>query len=122
MRIAPSLTAASLIAGVLAFATHRASADARVTLHIANGSTDSLIVSLHDRNLRRRQQVLSGQVINGNASISITVSADAKGQGHVYWSAMTLDPDMRRCGHEDKRGVNDGSTIQVSADGACKRR
>jgi hypothetical protein len=122
MRIAPSFIAAALLAGVSAFAAPRASADARVTLHIANGGTDSLIVSLYDRNLRRRQQVLSGQIINGNASISITISADAKGQGHLYWSAMTLDPGMRRCGHEDKRGVNDGGTVQVSAEGACKRR
>ncbi len=97
-------------------------ADARITLHIANGSVDSLIVTLYDRNLRRRQQVLSGQVINGNASISITVSADSSGQGHVAWTAMTVDRDMRQCGHEDKRGVYDGSTVQVFADSACKRR
>lgn len=99
-----------------------ASADARITLHIANGSVDSLIVTLYDRNLRRHQQVLSGQVINGNASISITISADSSGQGHIAWTAMTVDRDMRQCGHQDKRGVYDGSTVQVFADSSCKRR
>lgn len=99
-----------------------AQGDARLTLHVANGSVDSVIVTLYDRNLRRHQQVVSGQVINGNASISITISADSGGQGHLSWTAMTVDRDMRRCGHGDKHGVNDGATVQVLADGPCKRR
>jgi hypothetical protein len=124
MRTRKRFFASLLSLGLLAAADGGtpASADARITLHIANGSVDSLIVTLYDRNLRRHQQVLSGQVINGNASISITVSADSTGQAHVSWTAMTVDRDMRQCGHDDKRGVNDGSTLQVSANGAWKRR
>jgi hypothetical protein len=119
----PFVTFLSLGLMALACCGAPALGDAPITLHIANGSTDSLIVTLFDRNLRRRhQQVLSGQVINGNASISITVSADASGQGHVSWKAMTVDRDMRQCGAGEKHGVNDGATVQVSADSACKRR
>jgi hypothetical protein len=107
---------------VASFSRSSALADGTLTIHVANDSVDSLIVSLYDRNLRRRQNVLSGQVIDGNASISVTISADAAGQGHVYWTAMTVDRDMRQCGHHDKRGVNDGETIHVTADGRCSHR
>jgi len=96
--------------------------DGTLTIHVANDSTDSLLVSLYDRNLRRGQKVLTGQLINGNASISISISADASGQGHLYWTAMTVDQDMRRCGHGDRRGVNGGSTVHVNTDSRCPHR
>jgi hypothetical protein len=92
-----------------------------VTIHVLNDTTDNLEVTLYDRNLRRHQMILSGQIIYGNASIATTVSADASGQGHVYWRAMSTDRDMRRCGHHDKAGINSGDTIHVWADGRCSR-
>jgi hypothetical protein len=97
-------------------------ADGTVTIHLANDSPDNLQVTLYDRNLKRHQMVMSGQVIYGNASISTTISADATGQGHIYWTAITTDRDMRQCGHQEKRSVSDGETIHVTADGSCKRR
>jgi hypothetical protein len=96
--------------------------DGTLTIHVANDSTDSLLVSLYDRNLKRGQKVLAGELINGNASISISISADASGQGHVYWTAMTVDSDMRQCGHGDRRAVNGGSTVHVNADSRCSHR
>ena len=67
---------------VLALAQSPAAAAGSVTIHIQNDTVDSLIVTLYDRNLSRKQPVLSGQIIDGNASISITVTANASGQGH----------------------------------------
>jgi hypothetical protein len=107
---------------VLALAQSPASASGGVTVHIQNDSVDSLSVTLYDRNVSRRQPVLSGQIINGNASISITLSANASGQGHLSWKAATVDPDMRRCGHQDNPGLNDGETVRVHADAACPAR
>jgi hypothetical protein len=78
-------------------------------------------VTLFDRNLRRHQMVLSGQIIYGNASIATTVSADSSGQGHVSWKAISTDRDMRRCSHHDNVRVNDGDTIHVWANGRCSR-
>jgi hypothetical protein len=92
-----------------------------VTIHVLNDSTDNLEVTLYDRNLRRHQMIISGQVVYGNASIATTISADSSGQGHVYWRAMTTDRDMRRCGHHENAGLNNGDTIHVSADGRCSR-
>jgi hypothetical protein len=108
-----------LTAAVASMARTPVLADGTVTIHIANGSTDNLLVTLYDRNLRRRQKVLSGQVIYGNASISASISADASGRGHVYWTAITTDRDLRQCGQHDTPHVNDGETIHVSADGPC---
>jgi hypothetical protein len=90
-----------------------------VTIHVLNDTTDNLEVTLYDRNLRRHPMILSGQVIYGNASIATTISANSSGQGHVYWRAMTTDRDMRRCGHHENAGLNDGDTIHVRADGSC---
>lgn len=92
-----------------------------VTIHVLNDTPDNLEVTLYDRNLRRRQMVLSGQVIYGNASIATTISADSSGQGHVYWKAMSTDRDMRQCGKHEQAGLNNGDTIHVWANGRCSR-
>jgi hypothetical protein len=107
---------------VLALAQSPASAAGGVTVHIQNDTADSLSVTLYDRNLSRKPPVLAGQIINGNASISITITANASGQGHLSWKAATVDPDMRRCGHQDNPGLNDGDTVRVHADAACPAR
>jgi hypothetical protein len=93
--------------------------DGPLTIHVANDTIDSLVVTLDDRNLSPHQTVLSGQVIYSNASIVTSISADASGQGHVYWTAMTTDHEMRHCGHHGEQGINDGDTIHVYADGRC---
>ena len=90
-----------------------------VTIHVLNDTTDNLEVTLYDRNMRRHQMVLSGQVIYGNASIATTISADSSGQGHVSWKAITTDRDMRKCGHHEKAGLNDGDTVHVWANDSC---
>jgi hypothetical protein len=108
--------------GVLGLIAPLSLAGSGVTIHIQNDSVDNLSVSVYDRGLGRKQPVVSGQVINGNGSISITVSANAQGQGHLSWTAVTVDSDMRRCGHHDNSGLNDGDTVRVHADAACPIR
>jgi hypothetical protein len=111
-----------LACAVLALTQSPVSAAGGVTVHIQNDTVDSLSVTLYDRTFGRKQPVLSGQIINGNASISITINANASGQGHLSWKAATVDPDMRRCGHHDNPGLNDGDTVRVHADAACPAR
>lgn len=94
-------------------------ADGTITIHLANGGPDNLVVTLYDRNLRHHQLVLSSQIIYGNASIATSITANASSQGHLSWRATTTDRDMPRCGHRDVPHVDDGATIQVNADGAC---
>jgi hypothetical protein len=93
-----------------------------VSLKVMNDTPDNLTVTIYDRNAQPPQAVVSGEVINGNASISVSITADASGRGHLSWTATTGDRDMRRCGRRDKRGVNDGDTIHVSATRRCPPR
>jgi hypothetical protein len=93
--------------------------DGTLTIHVANDTIDNLVVTLDDRNLSPHQTVLSGLVIYSNASIVTSISAGASGQGHVYWTAMTTDREMRHCGHHGEQGINDGDTIHVYAEGRC---
>jgi hypothetical protein len=104
---------------VLSCAQTSALGQGSVTIHVLNDTTGNLEVTLYDRNLRRRQMIISGQVIYGNASIATTISGDSAGQGHVYWKAITTDRDMRRCGRHDNPGLNSGDTIHVWANSRC---
>jgi hypothetical protein len=93
-----------------------------VTVQVLNDTPDSLTVTLYDRSVQPPQPVVSSAEINGNASMSVSITADASGRGHLSWNAITTDPDMRRCGHGEKRAVNDGDTIHVHANRRCSDR
>ncbi len=112
-RVAAIALGAALCAGGHAFA------GGGVTVTVLNDTPDPLSVSIYDRNVRPSQAVVSDEVINGDASISVSVTADASGRGHLGWTATTVDRDMRRCGHQSRRTVNDGDTIRVHAGHRC---
>jgi hypothetical protein len=113
-------TALALLAPALLFcAGGTALAQGGVSVRVLNDTPDNLVVTLYDRSTRPPQPVVSGEIINGNASISVSITADASGRGHLSWTATTVGRDMRRCGHREKRGVNDGDTIRVYANHRC---
>jgi len=86
---------------------------------INNDSSDNLLVTVYDRSTTPPQRVDSRTPIYGNASISVSITADSSGHGHLSWTAMTIDHDMRMCGHSDKANLNDGDTVNVHADSDC---
>jgi hypothetical protein len=90
-----------------------------IALTINNNTSGPLLVTVYDMGASPRQQVLANRAIYGNASVTVSVVQDASGQGHVSWTAMNQDPDMRMCGHDDKTNLNDGDTVNVYADGDC---
>jgi|SRR5450631_4348779 hypothetical protein len=90
-----------------------------IMLTISNNTSDNLLVSVYDLGASPRQQILANRPIYGNASITVSITEDATGSGHLWWTAMSLDPDMRKCGHDDKANLSDGDTVNVSADGDC---
>jgi len=110
---------AAIALGVMFCAGGNALAGDGVTVKVLNDTPDALTVTIYDRNAQPPQAVVSGEVINGNASVSVSVTPDASGRGHLTWTATTGDRDMRRCGHKDKPGVNDGDTIRVHAGDSC---
>ena len=115
-------TVSAMVLGAMLCAGGAALAGDGVTVTILNDTPDALSVTIYDRNVRPAQAVVSSEVINGNASLSVSVTADASGRGHLSWTATTVDRDMRRCGHKDKPGVNDGDTIRVRANRSCPGR
>jgi hypothetical protein len=96
-------------------------ADDGLSITITNDTSDSLLVSVYDQGTSPPQVVLSDRAIYGNASVSVSISADSSGHGHLSWTAMTADRDMRRCGRNDKPNLNDGDTVNVHADDSCTR-
>jgi hypothetical protein len=105
--------------GLVICARTSAQPSGTLTVQFRNDTVDNLAVTVYDRNLAAHQMIVSGQVIYSNASFAATIAAGPSGQGHVYWTAMTTDHDMRQCGRHDKAGINDGDTIQVSAESSC---
>jgi hypothetical protein len=90
-----------------------------VSININNNTTKNLLVTVYDLNTHPAQPVVSSTTINGFASISIKVGADASGQGHLRWTATTVDKDMRMCGHRNKPRLTDGATVHVYANSQC---
>lgn len=90
-----------------------------LTINLANNTSDNLLVTVYDQNTTPAQRVLSTTEIYGNASIPVSISPDGSGKGHLSWTAMTVDHDMRQCGHNDNSGLNDGDTVNVQTDGDC---
>jgi hypothetical protein len=86
---------------------------------INNDSSDAILVTVYDQSTSPPRLVISRNAIYGNASIVVSIAADGSGHGHLSWSAMTVDGDMRMCGHNDKPNLNDGDTVNVHADSDC---
>jgi hypothetical protein len=110
-----TLTLASLLfalAGVAAFGQG-------VTVTINNDTSDNIYVTAYDRNSNPPQMVLASRPIYGSSSVTVMITADASGQGHLSWTATTIDRDMHMCGHNDKPNLNDGDTVHVHADSDC---
>jgi hypothetical protein len=86
---------------------------------VKNDSSDNLLVTVYDRSTTPPQRVVSRTPIYGNASISVSITLDSAGRGHLSWTAMSIDPDMRMCGTGDEANLNDGDTVNVHAGDDC---
>jgi hypothetical protein len=90
-----------------------------LSVSINNDTTDDLLVTVYDMDTNPAVRVMSDQTINGFASLSVIIVADDSGEGHLSWTATTVGRDMRMCGHHDRANLNDGDTVNVSADAEC---
>ena len=93
--------------------------DGDLMITIVNDSSDNVLVTIYDRSTAPARQVLAGRPIYGNASFTVSISADAGGQGHLSWSAMSIDRDMRRCAANELSNLHDGDSVNVYADNDC---
>jgi hypothetical protein len=107
------------LAVVLSLGSVAAFGDDTITITINNDSSDNVYVTVYDQNTSPPRLVLSSSAVYGSASITVAISANDAGVGHLSWTARTMDQDMRMCGHNDKSNLNNGDTVNVHADGAC---
>lgn len=90
-----------------------------MTITISNNTTKDLLVTVYELNTNPVQRVVASALINGFASIPLTIAADGSGQGHLSWSATSGDRNMRTCGHRDRPHVNNSDTVHVYANSEC---
>jgi hypothetical protein len=120
MRAFSPSTAMLMISAFLILMSTSAFGDG-MNVTINNNTAHNLLVTVYDLNSNPIQQVASSQTINGFASISVTLTRDASGRGHLRWTATTVDQNMRMCGHHDKPHLQEGDTVQVYVNSACAR-
>jgi hypothetical protein len=114
--------AAAVSSSILALASAAVHGQNGLAISILNDSGDALIVNVYDQGPRPPQQVVANAVIYGDASLSISIAPNDSGRGHLRWTAVTQDSDMRTCGHGDKSNLHDGDTVTVHAHGQCASR
>lgn len=101
---------------------HTAHAGDVVAITITNDDTDDILVTVYDMNTDPPDKLLDGKLINGFASMPISVAAGAGGTGHVSWMATNTDPDNVRCGRRDKPGLITNASVHVFARSTCPGR
>lgn len=86
---------------------------------IANDGTEDVMVTVYDTSTHPSSVILSDERINGFTRIPVALSLDETGRGNLEWTAVSVDPQSRKCGHATKHGLTDAASVQVHADSEC---
>jgi hypothetical protein len=90
-----------------------------VDVVINNDSTDDVMVTVYDTSTHPSSMILASERINGFTRIPVSLSLDENGRGNVAWTAVSVDPRSRRCGHATNTGLMDSQAVNVHADSEC---
>jgi len=90
-----------------------------VDVVITNDSTDDVMVTVYDTSTHPSSLLLTSARINGFTKIPVALSLDETGRGNVAWSAVSVDPRSRKCGHATSNGLIDAEAVSVHADSEC---
>jgi hypothetical protein len=90
-----------------------------VDVVISNDSTDDVMVTVYDTSTHPTSVVLASERINGFTHIPVALSLDETGRGNVAWTAVSVDPRSRRCGHAEDTGLTDSQAVIVHVDSEC---
>ncbi len=90
-----------------------------VDVTITNDGTEDVVVTVYDTSTKPSSVVLSHERINGFTRIPVSLSPDDSGRGNISWTAVTADPNSRRCGHASTQGLTDSASVHVHADSEC---
>lgn len=106
-------------APILLFGTSAMGGLNGVDVRITNDGIEDIVVTVYDTTIEPRHVVLSNERINGFTTIPISLAADEGGRANLSWTAVTADPNGRKCDHESKSGLADSTSVHVHADSAC---
>jgi len=90
-----------------------------VDVVISNDSTDAVMVTVYDTSTHPSSVLLASARINGFTKIPVALSPDETGRGNVAWTAVSIDPRSRRCGHASSTGLTDSQAVTIHADSDC---
>jgi hypothetical protein len=90
-----------------------------VDVVISNDSTDDVMVTVYDTSTHPTSVVLASERINGFTHIPVALSLDETGRGNVAWTAVSVDPRSRRCGHAEDTGLTDSQAVNIHVDSEC---
>ena len=90
-----------------------------IDVRITNDGIEDVVVTVYDTTMEPRRVVLSNERINGFTTIPVSLVADEVGRANLSWTAVTADPNGRRCGHESQSGLTDSTSVRVHAESLC---
>lgn len=90
-----------------------------IDVRITNDGIEDVVVTVYDTTTEPRRVVLSNERINGFTTIPVSLVADEVGRANLSWTAVTADPNGRRCGHESQSGLTDSTSVRVHAESLC---
>jgi hypothetical protein len=90
-----------------------------VAVKIINNGTQDVVVTIYDTSTQPYRTILTGARINGFTSIPVSMMTDATGRANMAWTATSVDPNDRKCGHATNAGLKDADTVSVYADSEC---
>jgi hypothetical protein len=90
-----------------------------IDVKIINDGTEDIVVTVYDTSTQPHSVVLSHERINGFTTIPVSLAADDGGHGNLAWTAVTADPNERKCGHATQAGLTDAAAVKVHADSEC---
>jgi hypothetical protein len=90
-----------------------------IAVKLTNDTSSNVVVTVIDMNVNPEQVLISNETIYGFASLSIRVSPDASGYGHIRWTATSGSVGSRACGHKETDRLSADSVEHVSASNSC---
>jgi hypothetical protein len=93
-----------------------------ISVKITNDTSTNVVVTVIDMNDNPEQALISNETIYGFASLSIRVSPDASGYGHIRWTATSGSAGSRTCGHREGDRLSADSIVHVSANDSCESK
>lgn len=113
------LSAALVLCSLPLLVSETALADG-VQVKISNDGTEDIVVTVYDMNTRPRSVVVQNARINGFSTLPISASIDASGMANLAWTATSVDPNSRKCGHDQTMGLGNDAAVHVHADSSCE--